>query len=169
MATIQHFRTALGGFNRQDVVNYIEYLNNQHNSQIQQLNTQLQTALSQSSPAQVAGLQEQLDAANARIAQLEEQLQNAEAAIGHEAELETYRRAERAERAAQERSRQIYAQANAVLADTTAQADNAAQQIGAIADQVVAQLQQYQDAILQTKGGFEDAVATLYAIRPEEE
>lgn len=169
MATIQHFRTALGGFNRQDVVNYIEYLNNQHNSQIQQLNTQLQTALSQSSPAQVAGLQEQLDAANARIAQLEEQLQNAEAAIGHEAELETYRRAERAERAAQERSRQIYEQANAVLADTTAQADNAAHQIGAIADQVVAQLQQYQDAILQTKGGFEDAVATLYAIRPEEE
>ena len=42
MATIQHFRTALGGFNRQDVVNYIEYLNNQHNAKVQQLNTQLQ-------------------------------------------------------------------------------------------------------------------------------
>ena len=31
MATVQHFRTALAGFNRQDVVNYIEFLNNQHN------------------------------------------------------------------------------------------------------------------------------------------
>ena len=169
MATIQHFRTALGGFNRQDVVNYIEYLNNQHNSQIQQLNTQLQTALSQASPAQLAQLQDQLAEANARIAELEEQLVQAQAAIGHEAELETYRRAERAERAAQERSRQIYQQANAVLADTTAQTEKAVNQIGAIADQVVAQLQQYQNAVLQTKGGFEEAVATLYAIRPEEE
>ena len=169
MATIHHFRTALGGFNRQDVVNYIEYLNNQHNSQIQQLNTQLQTALSQSSPAQVSALQAQLDEANARIAELEEQLVTAQAAIGHEAELETYRRAERAERAAQERSRQIYQQANAVLADTTVQAETAANQIGQIADQVVAQLQQYQAAVLETKGGFQEAVATLYAIRPEEE
>lgn len=169
MATIQHFRTALAGFNRQDVVNYIEYLNNQHNSQIQQLNTQLQTAQAQASPAQLAALQSQLDAANARIAELENLLANAEAAIGHEAELETYRRAERAERAAQERSRQVYEKANAILADTTVQAENAANQIGAIADQVVAQLQQYQDAICQTKGGFQDAIATLYAIRPEEE
>ena len=169
MATIQHFRTALGGFNRQDVVNYIEYMNNQHNAQIQQLNTQLQTALSQASPAQVSALQIQLDAANAKITVLEEQLANAQAAIGHEAELETYRRAERAERAAQERSRQIYQQANAVLADTTAQTEAAANQIGQIADQVVAQLQQYQTAILETKGSFQEAVATLYAIRPEEE
>ena len=169
MATIQHFRTALGGFNRQDVVNYIEYLNNQHNAKVQQLNTQLQTALSQSSPAQVSALQSQLDAANARIAELEAQLETAQAAIGHEAELETYRRAERAERAAQERSRQIYQQANAALADATAKTDAAANQIGQIADQVVAQLQQYQAAVLETKGSFQDAAAVLYAIRPEEE
>lgn len=169
MATIQHFRGALGGFNRQDVVNYIEFLNNQHNSQIQQLNTQLQTALSQSSPEQVAQLQAQLEEANARIAQLEHQLEEAEAAIGHEAELETYRRAERTERAAQERSRQIYQQANAVLADSTAQAEAAAGRIGQIAEEVCAQLQQYQDAIHEAKGGFQEAVATLYAIRPEEE
>lgn len=169
MAAIQHFRGALGGFNRQDVVNYIEYMNNQHNAQIQQLNTQLQTALSQSSPAQVAALEEQLAAANARIAELEEQLETAQAAIGHEAELETYRRAERAERAAQERSRQIYEQANAVLADSTAQAQETADKIGAIADQVVEQLRQYQSAVTESKEGLHQAVATLYAIRPEEE
>ena len=169
MATIQHFRSALGGFNRQDVVNYIEYMNNQHAAQLQQLTTQLQTAQSQSSPQQVADLQEKLDAANARIAQLEEQLQTAQAAIGHEAELETYRRAERAERAANERSRQIYAQANAVLADATLQAENTANEIGAIADQVVAQLQQYQAAVSESSEGLRQAVATLYAIRPEEE
>ena len=169
MATVQHFRSALGGFNRQDVVNYIEFMNNQHNAQLQQLNTQLQTALSQSSPAQVADLKEQLANANARIAELEEQLANAQAAIGHEAELETYRRAERAERAANERSRQIYEQANAVLADATTQADATVNQIGTIADQVVAQLQQYQAAVTGSKEGLQQAVATLYAIRPEEE
>ena len=164
------FRNSMvGGFNRQDVVNYIEYMKNQHNAQLQQLNTQLQTALSQSSPAQVSALEEQLAAANARIAELESQLETAQASIGHEAELETYRRAERAERAANERSRQIYEQANAVLADTTVQAEEAANQIGAIADQVVAQLQQYQAAVLESKEGFHQAVATLYAIRPEEE
>lgn len=169
MATVQHFRSALGGFNRQDVVNYIEYMNNQHNAQLQQLNTQLQTALSQSSPAQVAELKDQLEAANQRIAELEEQLASVQAAIGHEAELETYRRAERAERAAQERSRQIYEQANAVLADATTQAQDAADRIGAIADQVVEQLQQYQAAVTGSKEGLHQAVATLYAIRPEEE
>ena len=42
MAHFQNFRTALGGFNREDVVRYIEYMNNQHRSQIEQLNTQLQ-------------------------------------------------------------------------------------------------------------------------------
>ena len=44
MAGIQNFRSALNGFNRQDVVHYIEYLNNQHNAQLEQLNTQLQNA-----------------------------------------------------------------------------------------------------------------------------
>ena len=58
MAGIQNFRSALGGFKRGDVVRYIEYMNNQHNTQVAQLNTQLQTALSQASPAQLAQLQQ---------------------------------------------------------------------------------------------------------------
>ena len=44
MAGMQNFRSALGGFNREDVVSYIEYLNTQHKAQIAQLNTQLQNA-----------------------------------------------------------------------------------------------------------------------------
>ena len=42
MTEFQNFRSALHGFNRQDVVNYIEYINRKHNSQVEQLNTQLQ-------------------------------------------------------------------------------------------------------------------------------
>jgi len=37
MAVSHNFRSALNGFNRQDVVHYIEYLNTRHSSQINQL------------------------------------------------------------------------------------------------------------------------------------
>lgn len=37
MAQPQNFRTAFNGFNREDVVHYLEYLNARHQSQIQQL------------------------------------------------------------------------------------------------------------------------------------
>ena len=168
MATVQHFRSALGGFNRQDVVNYIEYMNNQHNAQLQQLNTQLQTALSQSSPAQVAELKDQLAAANERIAQLEEQLAQAQAAIGHEAELETYRRAERAERLAMDRAGQIYAQANAVLADATLKAEEASTGLSDIAQQITQQFSSYQNSIQATRDTLQEAVTALYSIKPEE-
>ena len=36
-----NFRSALNGFNRQDVARYLEYLNTQHNAQLNQLQTDL--------------------------------------------------------------------------------------------------------------------------------
>jgi len=178
----QHFRSAFNGFNREDVVHYIEYLNNQHRSQIEQLNSQLQAALAKSAPAEDTDLRTQLEAAQARITELEELLAQApqeaaaepEAPVATivpnvEAELEAYRRAERTERVARERAQQIYEQANAVLADATAKAEAASTHIGVIADQVLAQLKEYQDTVAGTKDAFQEAVATLYAIRPESE
>lgn len=170
MAAIKHFRSAFNGFNREDVVQYIEYLNNQHNAQLAQLKSQLQTAQAQPKDAD---LQAQLEAAEARCAQLEEKLAALEQAppaapTCPEEELEAYRRAERTERMAKDRAQQIYAQANAVLADVTLKAESAANQVGALADQVCAQLQQYQTAVTGTKAALQDAVATLYTIKPEE-
>ena len=37
-----NFRSSLHGFNRQDVANYLEYLNNRHAAQVNQLNTDLE-------------------------------------------------------------------------------------------------------------------------------
>ena len=78
MAGIQNFRRSISGFNREDVVKYIEYINNQHNAQIAQLNTQLQNAQEALARANAVSsdteLQQQLESANARIAALEEQL-----------------------------------------------------------------------------------------------
>lgn len=154
MSGIQNFRTAFHGFNRQDVVSYIEYMNNRHASELQQLNTQLQNAQGK---GQVAALEEKLAAAEARIAELENALvQNGGVVkVGKDEELEAYRRAERAERIAQERSNQICEKANAALADAQLHVDAAACAIDDAAAQLSAQLEVYKAAV-------EDAKATLH-------
>lgn len=164
MAANQHFRTAFRGFNREDVVHYIEYLNNHYTRQLEDLSTQLQAAQA-AVPAADADLEARLQEALERCAQLEAQLADKEAAVAAvptatEEELEAYRRAERTERQARERAQQIYTQANAVLADVTAKAETASAQVAATAEQVTAQM-------LSTKATLEEAVAALYAIRPE--
>ena len=164
-----NFRSAFNGFNREDVVRYIELLNNQHANAISQLNSQLQTAQAQTAdPA----LQEKLSAAEARCAQLEaelEELKNAAPVKTTDQELEAYRRAESAERVARERAQQIYAQANAVLADVTLKVEAASSLAGASAEQILAQLDAYRQSISGTKDAFAEAVAALYAIRPTED
>ena len=160
--TNQHFRTAINGFNKQDVVRYIEYLNNQHNAQIAQLNNQLKNA---QTPADDR-LQAKLDAALARCAELEAQLAKVPAAPSGK-ELETYRRAEEAERLARERAQQIYTQANAILADTTAKAEAASARIAELAQQATTQMQAYQEAIAGSQTLFQEAVDALCAVKPE--
>lgn len=162
MAIIQNFRSALGGFNRQDVVRYIEYINNQHKSEIEQLNTQLQAAQEALSKAGGAANEEvlaKLEAAEARCAELEEKLAQEPR---KDTELEVYRRAERAERLARDRANQIYEQANALLAEATTKIEAASDSFGAISAQLAQQLE-------QSKTELQEAVAAMYAIRPTEE
>ena len=170
MAGIQNFRKSFRGFNRKDVVDYIEYMNNTHNAQIEQLNNQLNAALSRPSDAE---LQARLNEAEARIQELEKALEGneipAEGSSCTQQELEAYRRAEKAERQANERARHVYEKTNEVLAEATAQAEAASTHIGAIADQVTEQLKEYQQSVQSTKETFQQAVATLYELRPEDE
>lgn len=167
MNGIQNFRSALNGFNRQDVVNYIEYMNHKHNMQIEQLNNQLQAALSKSGDGD---LQARLEAAEARIKELEAQGgQAAEPVSCTEQELEAYRRAERAERQAKERAQQICRQANGVLADATVKAEEISDKIGTMAEALAEQLKQYQQAVLDTKQAYQEAADSLYAVHSEEE
>lgn len=149
MADLQHFRSAFRGFNRQDVVNYIEFMNQKHNSQIEQLNTQLQNA------------REELRQLKAAPAPMETQ-PVAQEKIPTDTELEAYRRAERAERKAQERAAQIYAQANAVLADATGKVESVSDELSELIAQVATKLQ-------VSKEELRKAVDAMYAIRPEEE
>lgn len=165
MATTQRFRSALNGFNREDVVNYIEYLNNRHNSQLEQLNNQLQEAKGAVCAEVVDDLQAQLDAALARCAELEEKLSVKEASTARE--LEAYRRAEEAERRANERARDIYAQAQNALDGATAMAEAAAEEFNQVAERTTQQLKEYQGSIAATVDSFKSAAASLNAVRPE--
>ena len=174
MAAFQNFRSAVGGFNREDVVRYIEYINNKHSSQVNQLNTEIQAL--QEELAQLrsqADLTAQLEEANARIAALEQERDDLAAQVEQladrpqtDSELEAYRRAERAERIASDRVAALYQQANGALADATAKADTTATQVGDLTDGLMVQLQQLQTALSSGSNAMRDAAAALFAIRP---
>lgn len=174
MAAFQNFRSAVGGFNREDVVRYIEYINNKHSSQINQLNTEMQAL--QEELSQLRGqtdLSAQLEEANARIAQLEQERDVLAAQVEQmvnrpqtDSELEAYRRAERAERIAADRVAQLYNQANGALADATVKADDTATQVTELTDALMVQLQQLQTVLSSGGNSMRDAAAALFAIRP---
>lgn len=86
MAVPQNFRSAFNGFNREDVVHYLEYINTKHKNQIEQLtaeNQQLRSAAPKPGEVQTvtflqelcADLTQQLEAEKARCAELTAQLE----------------------------------------------------------------------------------------------
>ncbi len=166
MTAPQRFRSAFNGFNKEDVVNYIEYLNNRYTAQLDQLKNQLQETQGSVSADVVAGLQAQLDAALLRCAELEEKV-NATQDVSVSRELEAYRRAEEAERKAHERAQAIYAHAQSTMDDVSAMAEAAAEEFNQVAERTSLQLKEYQDSIFTTVNNFKTAVSTLSTIKPE--
>ena len=199
MDTPQQFRTALKGFKREDVVQYIEYMNARFASERKELETEISIlrAKVESLSALPEEANQQIDKLNARIAELEEaaapapeltQLEERCRQLGQERdealealaqqeaqkvqagdELEAYRRAERTERMAQERAERVYYRVNGVLADATVTVDAAAGQLGQLSDAVLGQLNQLQEAIVNSKKALEQASETMYALRPTEQ
>ena len=191
MSTPQSFRSALNGFNREDVVHYLEYLNTKHSNQVNQLTAENETLRQQvealpdaeSQRLLVASLEEkgaeltqQLEAAQARCEELEqaaaqkpvEDAPAQEPSLSPSAseELEAYRRAERIEREAKERAELVYFQANGVLTEATAKVDGISSDITEMADQVMTQLTQLQVAISSSKQALQDASSIMGTIRP---
>lgn len=191
MATTLNFRTSLGGFNREDVIQYIEYTNSKHANQIHQLMDEaeeLRRKLNEASAVQdltetVNQLTAKLEEAAARQAVLEqenaaliadnEELKNAQTEAATNAisalELEAYRRAEQAERNAKARAEQIYQKAAGTIAQATTQVDDAAKLFRDLADQMSNQMNLLQGAVDDSKNALLEAAATMYAIRPDEE
>ena len=187
----QTFRTSLSGFNREDVVRYIEFLNAQHAAEISQLNSELaflrnkadqepsaETAAPENGDLieqQAARIRELFDLCKEQAQQIEKltaelaQAQQPAPKTCVEDELEAYRRAERIERLAQERAAQMSDRANAVLADATVKIDEAATLIAQMSEKVMGQLTELQTAVSGSNQSLRDAAASLCSIRPDTE
>ncbi len=187
MGTPKNFRSAFNGFNREDVVKYIEYTNNVHTTRVNELSMEVEflrgkLAAAQAAPAQDPAAAEALSLAQQKIAELESRCaqleQERDAALAASSgrtepaadcaaqELEAYRRAERAERVANERAEVIYNRVNGVLSDATVKVEDAAAQLGQISERFLSQLSDLQQAVSGSKQALDDAAATMYALRP---
>ena len=191
MAGNQNFRSAFNGFNREDVVHYIEYLNTKHTNTVNQLKSENRTLteeLEQLRAMPVRDLEleercaaleeengvltEKVAAMEAEIARLQAALREAEEKASSRVaaeELEAYRRAERVERAAQERTQQIYRQVMGTLAETATQVDDAADQFKRLSQEFSAHMTEMQDMIDRSRNALMGASATMYSIRPTAE
>lgn len=93
MAASYNFRSAFNGFNREDVVHYIEYINSKHTALVNQLRSDLaaarqETAELRATPPRDPAMEEQIVQLTAKIAQLEEEVLLAQLA---KADVETER------------------------------------------------------------------------------
>ena len=189
----QNFRSALNGFNREDVVQYLEFLNNKHNAQVKQLVSDGEFLRQQLEAASKADHTRELEELKARCQELERQLSEAQsekAALEQrcgalqqaldeagsrslpsqtDRELEAYRRAERAERLARERAGMICRQANGVLAQATAKVDDASSRIGDLSAKITAQLEQLCRAVDGSRLTLQDAADAMHQFRIDEE
>lgn len=194
-----NFRSSLHGFNRQDVANYLEYLNNRHAAQVNQLNTDLEELRRQvQTPAadpqrlilesRCRELEQQLRQAQSErdeaLAQKEEALRKLEDArkdredallrvsgekLDANRELEAYRRAERTERVARERAEQVYSETGTVLTQASNRIDTALRQMTGISRQVSTQLDTLQAAISSSRLALQDAADTIEKLKPGRE
>ena len=175
MSDIQKFRKAVNGFNRHDVVTYIEYLNNKHRSEITQLENRLQAATRPADhsvlEAENAALKQELEALKTQLAIQNLQPTAPAAQAGPsctEQELEAYRRAERAERMAIERARATRDQAKAILAEATAKIQLSSSQLEEAAKNMAIQLEAYKVSVVSAGNILNDTAAALGAVCPEE-
>ena len=182
------FRSSFNGFNREDVVRYMEFINNKHSAQVAQLTNELEYLRGKQDTLdsnQVSELEKQLSAARAenevlkhRIAALERSLEEANAALSQpvpaaapvtpsESELEAYRRAERVERVAKERARQLGQQASAALEQIQEQMEQVSQAISVTAGEMAQQLTQLQQAVADSRQALESASGMAQALNAE--
>ena len=184
MSAPQKFRSAFNGFNREDVVRYLEYINNKHNSEINRLTSEadflrskLESVRPDAAQAEAyAALEQERDELRTQVEALQARLEAATGeadsvsavpvVCGPAEELEAYRRAERTERMARERSELMYHQANNVITEASVRINDLAAQITPMADQTLAQITRLQEAVLSSKQALQDAAVIVSTLRP---
>ena len=174
----QTFRTAFGGFHKEDVVRYLEYLNNKHQNQVNQLNTEIaqlragQEALNPDVQEEISRLEAENQQLRAQKEDLERRcdeltarLENSQPAETGQ-ELDAYRQAERIQKEAREQVELLYFQANHILSQTNTRLDQASGDLTRLTDEVMGQITQLQVAVSSGKQALQDASSVLSTLRP---
>jgi methyl-accepting chemotaxis protein len=188
-ADAARFRTALYGFNRYDVVEFIESLTGEHEKELrslQQENSKLNEQLS-NVQAENAALSSQIEYLLAKqpeeaaepIPEPEETLpapeaeeptaEDAAVPSSTELELAAYRRAEAFERSAAERADRLYTEMNTVCTDLTGRLTASDDEISVLYTDLSAMLQRLQEALADVKQVFDDAPGQIKALSESEQ
>lgn len=162
MPEMIRFRTALGGFNRADVANYIEASAKKHREELSALKDELACANAEKREAL-----EKLAALNARLEALNEGKEVASAPVIEDPEaleLAAYRRAEAAERTANQRIRRQIDRLMEVMNDASSEHAGSSEELKAVMQSVMAGVEQMQELFTRVNGSFtktENAMAEL--------
>ena len=168
----QRFRSALNGFNREDVVQFIQSLTARHDrdlSDLKEENTRLQADLDKS--------ELEADTLRQRISELETQVAEANAALEAAAapqpeperpdwdaqELAAYRRAEEVERQSRERAKQLHRELTGLVADASVQMEEANDALSEAMAQITEDLTRLQTAMAAGKKVLNDTGWSLRA------
>ena len=185
MADISKFRSALGGFNREDVVNYIESMSLEQQKQLRKLQEENEKLRSEKNALaellaaanrdlstlreQDAALSEQVELLAQQAAELagpvkaesekapEETSEAAEPVDYTSLELEAYRRAEQTERNAAVRADKIYRQLTALCEHARERYSDAGDEIAALSEDLTANLGRLQETLAELRLVFDEA------------
>lgn len=184
---VQNFRAAFHGFNREDVVRFLETTTARHTDEVNQLKDdvkRLEEELAAVREKQQAPeiTREELEALRMENAQLKAQVEELEAQLTEppkdnpvdmpedgwkDAELAAYRRAETVERQARNRATQMYNRVNGLIADLAARMDGSKEEMRVAAEALGQSLDQLQNALDGGQAVLTEGAGTLRALRLE--
>lgn len=165
MAETIRFRTALGGFNRQDVANYIETSSKKHREELSQLKDELTCAQAEKKAAL-----EQVKTLTAQLEALQEGKEpvSAPAIEDPEAlELAAYRRAEAAERTANQRIRRQIDRLMEVMNDASSEHAGSSEELKAVMQSVMAGVEEMQELFTRVNGSFQKTETAMAELKKE--
>lgn len=174
----QKFRSALNGFNREDVVQFIQSLTARHDRETADLKEEKARL-----QADLDKLNGEADALRQRISELQGQLAEAnetlEAATAPQPEpekpdwnaqeLAAYRRAEEVERQSRERAKQLHRELTGLVADASVQMEDANEALDTAMAQITEDLTRLQAAMAAGKKVLNDTGCSLRASGGEDE
>ena len=190
MSDFSKFRTSINGFNRTDVVNYVESMALTYQKELRQLrdenaklsaeNSSLSaekdalTAQNESLSAELASLREQQNdlsgtstepesAAEVAAPTLEE-----ESVCGEQQELAAYRRAEQAERNAAARAKRLRQQLDALCDSARSRYQDTGEELSALAADLSENLSRLQDSVAEIQLIFEQTEDAFDALEVPE-